>query len=829
MRMSTSSIGAGVAIAVVSAGVLLAARAPEPAAQQTAPAPAAVRASAPKAPAGAPTPVRAGASSQDHNAVIAKYCAGCHNDRRPAADLSLAKFDVNDAVSHAEKAEKMIVKLRAGMMPPARSPRPDAAVLEALTVALESTLDKHAASKPNPGRRTFQRLNRPEYERAVEEMLGLKVNAGDWLPLDTKSANFDNIADAQALSPTLLESYLNAATAISRMAVGDRTAPTIDVTYTNPSYMSQHPWDYVEGAPYGTRGGMVTTHVFPADAEYEFQMTFNAGENARYEDIDISIDGERVALVNYELAQVAGADGRGQAPMRTEPIFVRAGQHTISAAFVRRTDGPYEDLIKPHGWSYAGGGSGGSGITTLPHLRDLVVVGPFRATGVSDTPSRQRVFSCRPTSPSEERACARQIATRLGSQAYRRPMTTAEVDRLMPFYEKVATKNGFEAGVTSMLETILASPYFIFRIEREREGRPGSSVRVADVDLASRLSYFLWNTPPDQALLDLALAGKLSDPRVLDQQARRMLADPRSEALGSRFAAQWLRLQDVDKVHPDPNFFPNFDENLAAAMRRETVMFFNHLVREDRSMLDMYRADYTFANERLAQHYGIPGISGSEFRKVTYTDANRRGLLGQGSILVQTSLANRTSPVLRGKWVMEVLMGAPPPAPPPNVPTLEETDGAKEGRLLTTRERMEIHRANPTCNACHRMMDPIGLALDNYDVTAQWRVRENGMPLDTKGEFFDGSGVSTPAELVTALLKRPEPLVRTFTENLLAYALGRRAEHFDQPTIRAITRSAATQDYKMSAFILGVVKSDAFRLKRAEPVPTETATSVAQR
>lgn len=829
MRMSTSSIGAGVMVAVVSAGVLLAARAPEPAAQQSAPAPAAVRASAPKAPAGAPAPVRAGASSQDHNAVIAKYCAGCHNERRPAADLSLAKFDVNDAVSHAEKAEKMIVKLRAGMMPPARSPRPEPAVLEALTAALESTLDKHASTKPNPGRRTFQRLNRPEYERAVEEMLGLKVNAGDWLPLDTKSANFDNIADAQALSPTLLESYLNAATAISRLAVGDRTAPTIDVAYTNPSYMSQHPWDYVDGAPYGTRGGMVTTHVFPADAEYEFKMTFNAGENTRYEDIDISIDGERVSLLNYELAQVAAADGRGQAPMRTEPIFVRAGQHTISAAFVRRTDGPYEDLIKPHGWSYAGGGSGGSGITTLPHLRDLVVVGPFRATGVSDTPARQRVFSCRPTSPTEERACARQIATRLGSQAYRRPMTTAEVDRLMPFYEKVAAKNGFEAGVTSVLETILASPYFIFRIEREREGRPGSSVRVADVDLASRLSYFLWNTPPDQALLDLALAGKLNDPRVLEQQARRMLADARSEALGTRFAAQWLRLQDVDKVHPDPNFFPNFDENLAAAMRRETVMFFNHLVREDRSMLDLYRADYTFANERLAQHYGIPGIAGSEFRKIAYTDANRRGLLGQGSILVQTSLANRTSPVLRGKWVMEVLMGAPPPAPPPNVPTLEETDGAKEGRLLTTRERMEIHRANPTCNACHRMMDPIGLALDNYDVTAQWRVRENGMPLDTKGEFFDGSGVSSPAELVTALLKRPEPLVRTFTENLLAYGLGRRAEYFDQPTIRAITRAAAAQDYKMSVFILSVVKSDAFRLKRAEPVPTETATSVAQR
>jgi hypothetical protein len=515
--------------------------------------------------------------------------------------------------------------------------------------------------------------------------------------------------------------------------------------------------------------------------------------------------------------------------MRTEPIFVRAGQHTISAAFVRRTEGPYEDLIKPHGWSYAGGGSGGSGITTLPHLRDLVVVGPFRATGVSDTPARQRIFSCRPTSPTDERPCARQILSRLGAQAYRRPMTSEEVDRLMPFYEKSAEKGGFEAGITTALEAMLASPYFIFRIERDREARPGTSVRVADNALASRLSFFLWGTPPDQALLDLAASGKLGDPKVLEAQTRRLLADPRSEALGTRFAAQWLRLQDVDKVHPDPNFYPNFDENLAEAMRRETVMFFNHLVRTDRSLLDLYSADYTFVNERLAQHYGIPGVSGTEFRKVTYPTPTRRGLLGQGSVLVQTSLANRTSPVLRGKWVMEVLIGAPPPAPPPNVPTLDDTDAAKNGKMLTTRERMEIHRANAVCNACHRMMDPIGLALDNYDVTAQWRVREFGMPLDTRGEYFDGSPVNTPAELVTALLKRPAPLVRTFTENLLAYALGRRAEHFDQPTIRAIARNAEADGYKMSSFIMGVVKSDAFRLKQAEPVPTETAAAVAQR
>ena len=834
MRSGTTAVvGTSLVCLGLAASTLLADR--SPVAAQGQPAPTAAARPAASAPAAAParqpamTPVRASAPAVgDHNAVVTKYCATCHNARRPAAGLSLADFDLAKAPEHAEVAEKMIVKLQAGMMPPRGAQKPDAATLAALTTALETTLDRAAAAAPNPGRRTFQRLNRPEYERAIKDLFDLDVNAGDWLPLDTKSANFDNIADAQALSPTLLESYLNAATSISRMAVGDKSAPTIEVTYTNPSYMSQHPWDHVEGAPYGTRGGMVMTHVFPADAEYEFLMTFNSGENARLEDIDISIDGERVALLNYELAQVAGADGRGQAPMRTERIFVRAGQHTVSAAFVRRTEGPYEDLIKPHGWSYAGGGSGGSGITTLPHLRDLIVAGPYRATGISETPARQRIFSCRPTGPADERTCARQIITRIGAQAYRRPLAGDEIERLMPFYEKGAAKGGFEGGVTTALEAILASPYFIFRIEREREGRPGTTIRVADVDLASRLSYFLWGTAPDRELLELATAGRLGDPRVLEQQTRRLLKDPRSEALGTRFAAQWLRLQDVDKVHPDINFYPNFDENLAESMRRETVMFFNHLVQEDRSLLDLYRADYTFVNERLAQHYGIRGVTGTQFRKVTYPDDSRRGILGHGSVLVQTSMANRTSPVLRGKWVMEVLIGAPPPAPPPNVPTLDDTAGAKDGKVLTTRERMELHRANAVCNACHQMMDPIGLALDNFDVTAQWRVREFGMPLDTRGDYFDGSPVNTPGELVAAMLKRPVPLVRTFTENLLAYALGRRAEHFDQPTIRAIARNAEAEGYKMSSFILSVVKSDAFRLKRAEPVTTETAAAVAQ-
>jgi hypothetical protein len=778
-------------------------------------------------------------SLQDQNAVVRRYCATCHSDARKTGGLSLAAFDVARAGQNAEVVEKMIRKLQAGFMPPPNAPRPDAAAHAALVAALETTVDTAAAAKPNPGVRTFQRLNRPEYARAIHDLLALDVNAGDWLPLDTKNANFDNIADEQTLSPTLLEAYLNAASAVSRMAVGDRGAPTVDHTYTNPGYVSQHPWDHVEGAPYGTRGGIVVDHTFPADAEYVFELSLISGFNARFEDVDISINGERVALLEYESGPFSGADGRGGRSIRTEPILVKAGQHRVAAAFVRRLEGPYEDLIRPHDWSYAGGGSGGPGITTLPHLRDLIIKGPYKITGISETPSRQKIFTCRPTTSGEERPCARQILARLGADAYRRPLTATEIDRLMPFFETGAAggsgkagrsggpggssgSGGFDAGIRTALEAILASPHFIFRLEREPDSaKPGAAYRVADVDLASRLSFFLWGTPPDQELLTLATQGRLSAAGALEKQTRRMLADPRAEALGTRFAAQWLRLQDLDKVHPEPNNYPNFDNNLADAMRRETELFFNSLVREDRSVLDLYRAHYTFVNERLARHYGFPNVSGDEFRRVEYPDDTRRGLLGQGSMLVQTSFATRTSPVLRGKWVMEVLMGTPPPPPPPNVPTLDETVAAKSGRMLTTRERMELHRADATCNSCHRFMDPIGLALDNFDVTAKWRAREFGMPLDTKGVFYDGTPVSTPGELLQALMKRPVPLVRTFTENLLAYALGRRVEYFDQPTIRAIVRAAEANDYRMSSFILGAIKSDAFQMKRAEPVASQ--------
>jgi len=789
---------------------------------------------------GSPAPVRPAPVSShatkpspplDLNAVVRRYCVTCHNETRKTGGLSLATFDVADAGRNADVTEKMIRKLQAGLMPPPAAARPDAAAHAALIAALETNVDAASLANPNPGIRTFQRLNRPEYARAIRDLLALDVNAGSWLPLDQKSANFDNIADAQALSPTLLEAYLNAAAAISSMAFGDRNAPAVDHTYTVPGYVSQHPWDHVDGAPHGTRGGIVVDHVFPADAEYVFEIALSSGSNSRFEDIDLSIDGERIALLEYESGPAGGADGRGARLIRTEPILVRAGQQRVAAAFVRRLDGPYEDLIRPHDWSFAGGGSGGPGITTLPHLKDLIIKGPYKTTGISETPSRQKIFTCRPTSPGEEQPCARQILARLAGEAYRRSLAPGEIDRLMPFYEKGAARGGpggagepggFEGGLRTALEAILASPYFIFRLEKEPDtARPGGIYRVADVDLASRLSFFLWGTLPDQELLALANAGKLSVPATIEKQSRRMLADPRADALGTRFAAQWLRLQDIDKVHPDPNFYPNYDDNLAGDMRRETELLFNSLVREDRSLLDLFRATFTYVNERLAQHYGFPGVSGADFRRVEYPDDTRRGILGHGSVLVQTSLANRTSPVLRGKWVMEVLMGTPPPPPPADVPALEQTADAKDGRMLTTRERMEMHRSNPTCNACHRFMDPIGLALDNFDVTGKWRTRENGVPLDTRGDFYDGTPVTTPAELTRALMKRPVPLVRTFTENLLAYALGRRAEYFDQPAIRAIAKAAEANDYRMSSFILGVIKSDAFQMKRAETTASQ--------
>ncbi len=758
----------------------------------------------------------------DPNAIVSSTCVRCHSDSRLRGNLSLEGFDIGRAGENAETIERMIRKVRAGMMPPPGTRAPEGDTLAQFAQTLEEIMDENAARDPNPGRRTFQRLNRPEFEQAIKTLLDLDVRAENWLPLDQMSANFDNIADVQSLSPTLLEAYLNAAADISRMAVGDRNAPSINVTYRNSQYQSQHPWDQVEGAPFGTRGGLVVEHVFPADGMYQFGMTFASGRNEPFEDIDISIDGERVSLMAYTRSGEA-ADGRGGGALWSEPVFVRAGQRLVSAAFVKRMDGPYEDLIRPHDWSMAGGGSGGAGVTTLPHLQELMVGGPDNVTGVSDTPSRNSIFVCRPTAPSEEEVCARDILRNLASRAYRRSVTDDEVDGLMSFYEMGHSRAGFERGVRDALEAILASPFFVLRLEREPEGvDPGETYRIEGPELASRLSFFLWGTPPDAELLRIAESGDLNDQRELERQTRRMLQDPRAEALGDRFAYQWLRLQDIYKVRPDPNFFPNFDETLANAMTKETSLFFNHLVQEDRDALELFNANYTFVNERLATHYGMQGVAGNQFRRVEYTDGVRSGLLGHGSVLVLTSLANRTSPVLRGKWVMEVLMGTPPPPPPPGVPDLDDTESTQDGKRLTTRERMAIHRANPTCNACHRFMDPIGLALDNFDVTGQWRLRENGMGLDTRGEFYDGTAITTPKEVADAILLRPVPLMRNLTENMMAYAMARRVEYFDMPTVRKIVSDAEENgQYRMQSLIVGVVTSDAFRMKRAADVATD--------
>ena len=751
--------------------------------------------------------------------VVQTYCAGCHNPTQRRGNLDLKSYSVTSANATLPTSEKMIRKLRAQMMPPPGSKRPTGDTLSALVETLERVVD--AAAPVNPGTRTFQRLNRPEYERVIRDLLGLEVTSGDWLPLDTKSANFDNISDVQSLSPTLLEGYLNAAAAVSRMAIGDRKAPVGQATYKTSPFASQHPWDHVDGTPYGTRGGLVMLHTFPADGEYEFRLNVGGGVGRPMEDLDISIDGERVAMLRYDRG-VARNGESADAPLgadfiRSEPIKVKTGQRKVSVAFTKSAEGPYEDLIKPHEWSRASSGTGAAGTTEPPPLMEVFVAGPYRVTGVSDSPSRKRIFSCAPTAAALQRGCAEQIF----------PLTANDKASLMKFYDQGAKNGGdnaFEEGVRLGLQAMLASPYFVFRFEKEpTTTAAGTDYKIDDLELATRLSFFLWSTIPDDRLLAAARTKTLHTPVVFQAQVKRMLADPRADALATRFAAQWLRLQDLEKVHPDAFLFPDFDLKLAQSMQRETELFFEDVVRSDRSVLTMFTAESTYVNERLAKHYGIPNVTGEGFRKVAYADNQRRGVLGHGSVLVQTSLGNRTSPVLRGKWVMEVLLGTPPPPPPPNIPDLEQTVGTKEGKQLTTRERMEMHRANPTCRSCHNFMDPIGLALDNFDVTGKLRYRENGALLDTRGQLYDGTALTTPSDLSTALLKRPLPLMRNFTENLMAYALGRRVEDYDQTTVRTITRDAERNKYKFSSFVMGVVNSKAFHSKRAEPVSADAS------
>jgi mono/diheme cytochrome c family protein len=799
--------------------------------QSPAPKPAPAPASKPALAAAHPTTQPAPATDAQA-ALVKQYCAGCHSEKGKAGGLSLATFDPAKADQTAETAEKMIRKLRAGMMPPPGARRPDAAVLKDLATSLENRVDAAAAQHPNPGRRSFQRLNRIEYARSVRELLDFDVDVNAFLPPDTMSAGFDNIADVQAVSPTLLEGYLRAASKISSLAIGDRSASPTEATYKVPRTQSQN--HHIEGTPWGTRGGIAVVHTFPADGEYTFRIMLHGtpvgdlfgSVFSRNEQIEVSINGERAALLDIDY-HMSEKDKNGL-NLTTPKIHVKAGPQRLSAAFIQKFDGVIDDLVAPIDYTLADTEYGDSvGLTALPHLRDFSITGPYSVTGVSDTPSRRRVFICRPLSAAEELPCARKIVTQLASLAYRRPASGEDVESLMQFYSDGRKGRDFEAGIKAALQALLASPHFLFRLEEIPAGvRPGQNYRIADVDLASRLSYFLWGTVPDGELQKTAAAGTLHTPLVLEKQVRRMLADPKAEALSTRFASQWLRLQDVDKIHPDALLFPSFDNELAQSYKRETELLFDSIVREDRSILDVFTADYTFVNERIAKVYRIPNIVGEEFRRVPLADPNRRGILGHGSVLMMTSVADRTSPVQRGKWIMETLLGSPPPPAPqdPAPPPLEQTKLTNaDGKPLTVRERMEEHRKNPACASCHRVIDPLGLALENFDVVGSWRIKDSGATVDTAATLYDGTPIAGPADLRQALLAKSDTVIRTFVDNLMAYAIGRRIEYYDQPTVRAIAKKAAANGNKFSAFVMGIVNSAAFQMAKAEQPVLTTA------
>ena len=766
-------------------------------------------------------------NSSELNELVEEYCVRCHNERRLRGDLSLESFDAALPEQNAPVAERMIHKLPAGMMHPADVRRPPEDSLALLAATLEARLDDVARTNPNPGRRTFQRLNRTEYQASVFDLCKIHFDASAFLPTETIRNNFDNIADTQILSATLLESYMRAAAQVSRDAVGDVNAATSTTVYKVPKTTSQV--GHIAGTPLGTRGGISITHNFPADGDYVFELDLHPSPDGQLfgltsgtHRIEVAVNGARVALLELDRWMSEG-DPSGLR-VETPEIHVRAGPQHITAAFILEREGPITDLITPIDFTLADPNMGvGYGVTTLPHLRDLSISGPFAVTGVSETPARQRIFTCRPTAHEEEKPCAREIISSIASQAFRRPIENNEVDELMFFFEEGREEGGFEIGIRNAIWAILSSPRFIFRLERTPEQvEPGEVYELDDTDLASRLAFFLWAAPPDEELVQLAEAGKLSNDRELERQVYRMLKDPRAASLATRFASQWLRLQDLEKINPDAQLYPYFNQQLKEAMDRETELLFHTIVQEDRSILELLTADWTFVDEQLAAHYGLQGVSGTEFVRVQLDDENRRGLLGHGSILMLTSEGDRTSPVLRGKWVMEVLLGSPPPPPPPAVPTLEETEESNGSRQFTTRERLEIHRDNPACMSCHRVIDPIGLALDNFDVTGAWRIRENLNQIDSSGELYDGSPISGPAGLREVILKRPTVFRRTLAKNLMAYALGRRIEYYDMPTIREMEHTAGQHGDRISHYILGIVKSPAFRMSRGVAVTDAT-------
>ncbi len=761
--------------------------------------------------------------------MLDKYCVTCHNQRLKTGGLTLDNLNLDKVADNAETWEKVLRKLHGGMMPPQGMPRPDGATVDQFTGWLETSLDRAAAAHPEPGRSTLHRLNRTEYGNAIHDLLDLDIDPAAFLPADDEANGFDNIADVLRFSPSLLEQYLSASDKISSLAVGDPSITPISLVFQAPPDLDQE--QHIEGLPLGTRGGIQIHYNFPLDGEYDLRVFllqnivgYVPGLEYAHQ-LEISIDGQRVFL-----AQVGGEEDNKMsdanlgvakdtldARLRTR-IPVKAGPRTVVVTFLRRNSAPSDEPLQPFTHDHDLQNMNG-----VPRIDRVQITGPFDPTGPGDTPSRHRVFSCHPANAAAELPCARTILTNLARRAYRRPVTPADLENLLSFYQSARNKKNFDAGIENALRLILTNPKFLFRMETDPAGAaPGSIHPVSDLELASRLSFFLWSSIPDDQLITLASQGKLKDPAILEQQVKRMLADDRSEALVKNFAGQWLLLRNLPNVQPDPNEFPNFDDNLRQAFRRETEMFFGSIMREDRNVLDLLTADYTFVNERLAKHYGIPGIYGSQFRRVKVTNEERRGLLGQGSILTVTSEANRTSPVKRGKFILEAILGTPPPSPPPNVPPLKENEGAQ---VMSVRARLELHRKNPPCAGCHAVMDPLGFSLENFDGIGEWRTKEPGGAVDPSGQLADGTKVDGPVALRNAIMKHPEQFVRTLTEKMLTYGLGRGLEYYDMPTVRGIARDASRNDYKFSSIVLGIVKSTPFQMRRVQDAPVRAATT----
>ncbi len=786
----------------------------------------------------APASERAAASAaDDHAAVLQRYCVTCHNERLQTAGLALDQLDVANAAADTEVWEKVVQKLRSRTMPPARRPRPDDPTYAAVASYLEKSLDRAAATRPNPGRPLLHRMNRTEYRNAIRDLLALDADVSA-LPADDSTYGFDNIADALGMSPVLLESYVTTARKIARLAVGSPTMPPVTTTYSTPLDLTQS--YHLRELPLGTRGGIRADEYLPVDADYEIAITLRRGAGGSIRGIgeehllELTLDDERIGLFS-----IGGPDayrplvGFGNAGLGVTKAFtadekmrvrlpIPAGDHTIVAAFVGKPAALLEQARKPFLRSYVAANSRSG----LPEVDRLMLTGPFEAARPRDSASGDRIFSCRPTNHADEAACAEAILGRLGRLAYRRPLETPELEGLFAFYNEGRRDGDFEAGIELALRYLLASPQFIFRLETEpADVAAGEVYPLADLDLASRLSFFLWSSIPDDALLGAAERGELSDPDGVSRQVQRMLADPRAAALVENFAGQWLYLRNLGSITPDRPTFPDFDDNLRRSLQRETELFFESIMREDRSVLDLLTADYTYVNERLARHYEMQGVYGDRFRRVPVTDEHRRGLLGHGSVLTVTSYATRTSPVLRGKWILENLLGAPPPPPPPDVPDLEDT-GSAAG--LSIRERLTQHRANPACAVCHARMDPYGFGLENFDAVGRWRARgADGVAIDAADTLPDGTAFDGPSELREAILRRPDEFVKTLTRKLLIYAVGRGLEYYDAPVVRAIVARAADEDYRFSSVITGIVMSDPFRMKMKRPKTDELAVAAA--